>query len=828
MSTRTRRTCALLLVFLVTCVQGIVPVHEEALAAAGRWERLPIYGGEVKGLVSLPSTSSTVVATTWGRGAFRSVDGGQHWSEANTGIIIRQLGPAVAASDGALYVASYGDGVYRSTDGGSSWTAMKQGLETGVVWIAVSPTSATTLYAASGGSHVFVTTDKGEHWTRCGDLPAGSYVASLAVAPGASSTVYVGTSLGILESTDSGAHWTPVGGLPGNAGRVTAIAFAGSALLAGTTQGVYRRASAGTDWVQADAAGTGGISVFAVEGGAGTVVYAGSFQNGVYRSADGGTTWISCGSKVGNLSVTALLAASSQSMLAGTEGSGVFRSSDGGLSWTPSSEGMTALRVSSLATKPGVPSTLVAGARGGVFTSTDAGLTWNNGMTGIYSQEVLSVGATESTIFAGMANTTAWFSADGGATWRSFSGWLNINDVRSWLAIGIPASTVYAGRGHGLSQSSDGGTTWTPMNLAGLSSSDPISALSVGPSPGIIYAGTAKGGIYRTTDSGTTWATTNEGLGDAHINGLSCIAGRMYALTNSGAYLLNESNTVWSALSPATSNRKTIAMVAHGNELFMAWENTVVRSVDNGQQWTVESTGLERTSITSLLVVGEAVYVGATDGVYRWSPGVNHRVGITLVGEALGASIEGPATVEVSDGQIATFKVNVNAGFEATVSHGSFSKETGAWTIPGVKGDVAAQMTLKRSATASFTAVLVIGNKTMLAGNQTVQLEAAPYIKGGRTMLPLRAISEAFGGDIEWDPAERKVTVKLGGHTVLLWIGKAQAEVDGKKTPIDANVAIVPEIVAGRTFVPLRFVAESTGLDVIWNADARSVTIRRA
>jgi hypothetical protein len=96
-------------------------------------------------------------------------------------------------------------------------------------------------------------------------------------------------------------------------------------------------------------------------------------------------------------------------------------------------------------------------------------------------------------------------------------------------------------------------------------------------------------------------------------------------------------------------------------------------------------------------------------------------------------------------------------------------------------------------------------------------------------MLPLRAISEAFGGDIEWDPVERRVTVKLGGHTVLLWIGKAQAEVDGKKTPIDAaNVAIVPEIVAGRTFVPLRFVAESTGLDVIWNADARSVTIRRA
>lgn len=95
-------------------------------------------------------------------------------------------------------------------------------------------------------------------------------------------------------------------------------------------------------------------------------------------------------------------------------------------------------------------------------------------------------------------------------------------------------------------------------------------------------------------------------------------------------------------------------------------------------------------------------------------------------------------------------------------------------------------------------------------------------------MLPLRAISEAFGGDVVWDPVERKVTVTLGGHTVLLWIGKSQAEVDGNATPIDAaNGEVVPEIIAGRTFVPLRFVAESTGLDVTWNADARSVTIRR-
>ncbi|MHB8108179.1 MAG: copper amine oxidase N-terminal domain-containing protein, partial [Candidatus Cryosericum sp.] len=54
---------------------------------------------------------------------------------------------------------------------------------------------------------------------------------------------------------------------------------------------------------------------------------------------------------------------------------------------------------------------------------------------------------------------------------------------------------------------------------------------------------------------------------------------------------------------------------------------------------------------------------------------------------------------------------------------------------------------------------LQIGNKTTVINGNIIALEAAPYIKNSRTMVPLRVISESFGGDVAWDPALRTITI---------------------------------------------------------------------
>lgn len=128
------------------------------------------------------------------------------------------------------------------------------------------------------------------------------------------------------------------------------------------------------------------------------------------------------------------------------------------------------------------------------------------------------------------------------------------------------------------------------------------------------------------------------------------------------------------------------------------------------------------------------------------------------------------------------------------------------------------------------TVVLRIGDPFMTVGGLTVAIDAsgkvAPIIQNSRTLLPIRALIETLGGTVGWDPVARKATIALKGTTLQLWIGKATATVDGRSVPIDAaDKRVVPVITAGRTLLPLRFVAESLGLDIVWDAALRSITL---
>ncbi|RIE10206.1 copper amine oxidase N-terminal domain-containing protein [Candidatus Cryosericum hinesii] len=102
-----------------------------------------------------------------------------------------------------------------------------------------------------------------------------------------------------------------------------------------------------------------------------------------------------------------------------------------------------------------------------------------------------------------------------------------------------------------------------------------------------------------------------------------------------------------------------------------------------------------------------------------------------------------------------------------------------------------------------------------------------PIIKNNRTLVPIRAIIESLGGTIAWDATAKKVTLALGSTTMQLWIGNSTAKVNGKDIPIDKDDAkVVPEIINSRTMIPLRFVAENLGCDVLWDAATKTVTIK--
>lgn len=81
-----------------------------------------------------------------------------------------------------------------------------------------------------------------------------------------------------------------------------------------------------------------------------------------------------------------------------------------------------------------------------------------------------------------------------------------------------------------------------------------------------------------------------------------------------------------------------------------------------------------------------------------------------------------------------------------------------------------------------------------------------------RTLVPLRFISEAFGGEVLWDGDTQTVTVNADGTEIKMNIGMQDYTVNGEKKTMDT----APVIENDRTLVPLRTIGEAIGKDVYY------------
>ena len=104
---------------------------------------------------------------------------------------------------------------------------------------------------------------------------------------------------------------------------------------------------------------------------------------------------------------------------------------------------------------------------------------------------------------------------------------------------------------------------------------------------------------------------------------------------------------------------------------------------------------------------------------------------------------------------------------------------------------------------------------------QVIPTEMSAFVSGSRTMIPFRALLEWMGANVDWNGARQQVTARRGGLTVVLWVGRRQAAVNGQARPLD----VAPVVISGHTFIPLRFVAESLGDRVQWNPQTWQVTV---
>ncbi|MFU2158910.1 stalk domain-containing protein [Caldisericum sp. AR60] len=208
---------------------------------------------------------------------------------------------------------------------------------------------------------------------------------------------------------------------------------------------------------------------------------------------------------------------------------------------------------------------------------------------------------------------------------------------------------------------------------------------------------------------------------------------------------------------------------------------------------------------------------------------------LTVTSPADGSTVN-TATVEVTgtatDNVGVTF-VAVNYKQVSLLPDGSFATEVqlneGANTIVvkafDAAGNVATKtikVTYQKPAPTGTKIVLWIGLKQMTVNDRYVDLDVAPEIHNGRTFVPLRAIAEAFGAQVDFAPLTQGITVVLGNNQIGLQIGNDTAVVNG-------NVfKIVPPYIdkeSQRTMVPLRVIAEAFGAKIDWDPFKQMVTI---
>lgn len=112
-------------------------------------------------------------------------------------------------------------------------------------------------------------------------------------------------------------------------------------------------------------------------------------------------------------------------------------------------------------------------------------------------------------------------------------------------------------------------------------------------------------------------------------------------------------------------------------------------------------------------------------------------------------------------------------------------------------------------------------NIRLLVDGVTLTLDVPPEVKNQRTMVPVRAVGEAIGADVEWVQEEQKVVMTRAGSTVTMTLDSTTATVDGKAVEMD----VAPYAVDGRTLLPARYVAEFFGQKVDWDGKNRRVLI---
>ena len=410
-----------------------------------------------------PTDYSTIYASAYPGGTFKTVDGGLTWTECNFGMASFEIDDAnrqgyyafsIAPSDSdVLYLGLYGVGVFKSTDGAGTWRPMN-GL-------------AQTM--------------------------RGKGITSLLIDPVNADIIYVATENGIYRSTDGGTQWVDFSvGFDCTDIRVLTMGKNGKIYAGSRGYELYSYDDQASSWQQ--------INAF------------GQF----------GTLWPIWDNRPLYQYTSLLFHPTNPNIIYfGTFPAGIYKSSDGGQSWRESNVGWTNDGVFCLVFHPNNPDIIYAGTYNGVNRSIDASAHWEMRDEGWPDEQwVFSIdfdprnpnimyacsknGENEGTGREGF-HGTVMKSIDGGAHWSTITTGLNVNQEFYKIIVDKydPDTLYLATQNEGVFISRDCGDHWSAWNegltnlMAGTNGNNVTNTMVLSADGLYLYFGSSGSGVFR-------------------------------------------------------------------------------------------------------------------------------------------------------------------------------------------------------------------------------------------------------------------------------------------------------------------------------------------
>jgi photosystem II stability/assembly factor-like uncharacterized protein len=301
----------------------------------------------------------------------------------------------------------------------------------------------------------------------------------------------------------------------------------------------------------------------------------------------------------------------------------------------------------------------------------------------VYALAASPAFATDKTCFVARASGL-YGSSDGGLTWQPLYGSLKAAAPLPTSALAVSSDfaadrTLFAAVEDSVFRSRDGCRTWQIVRLPGAPLIVNLYASPAYGQDGILFAGTAQDGVYRSADRGNTWVAWNFGLYDLNI---LCMAvsphfatdETLFIGTESGLYQSTNGGRAWRELAfpveyaPVLSLALAPSYALEQGAIYAGTEAWgLYRSIDEGQTWERLGENAIPEDVSSVLTAGDGaasadLLVLSTAGVLvshdegeTWqdvSPDLADEQGWTCVAAPDGLTAGAPLLLGLSDGAV--------------------------------------------------------------------------------------------------------------------------------------------------------------------------------